>query len=107
MVNYSTARPIIIENVEHSIHILGVQAQAMIGCFWAFLIMLTFSPLFAPLGAILAGVVARLFFVKEQEGRPITFEKYVLNLLKKFPLIRNVFPSLSGIILSNGVYHGS
>jgi len=37
MVDYSNARILRIENVDLPIHILGVEAPAMLGCFWMFL----------------------------------------------------------------------
>jgi hypothetical protein len=107
MVHYTNARILTVENVEHPIHILGVQAQAMVGCFWAFLAMLAINPIFAPVGALIAGFIARYFFINEIKGRPLTFGCFFLNLYKKASFLKGLFPSLNGIILSKGVYSGS
>lgn len=107
MVNYSNATDIHIENVEHPIHILGVQPQAMIACFWAFLVTLTIFPLFAPFGAFIIALISRVLFLKELSGRPFTFSHYVLNIIKRFPSLKSLLPSTSGLIIFNGVYYGS
>lgn len=107
MVHYESARALKIENVEHSIHILGVQAQALVGCFWAFLAMLTVSPIAAPFGALLAALIARFFFYQEQQGRPLTFSRGFLGRIDQVSLLKAAFPSVVGVIVSKGEYCGS
>lgn len=107
MVNYNSAVNIHIENVEHPIHILGVQPQALIACFWAFLVTLAIFPLFAPFGALLIAFCSRVLFFKEQSGRPLTFNHFILNTIKKFPNLKSILPSTNGLILFDGVYYGS
>ena len=107
MVNYTNAIDIHIENVEHPIHILGVQPQAMIACFWAFLVTLTIFPLFAPFGAFIIALISRFLFFKELSGRPLTFSHYALNIIRRFPSIKSLLPSTNGLIIFKGFYYGS
>jgi hypothetical protein len=85
MVSYSGARALIIENVEHPIHILGVQAQAIVGCFWGFIAIMAINPLFAPMGALTFAVLSRLLFIKEQAGFPLKYERKLTLFFSKRP----------------------
>lgn len=106
MVDYSDARILYIENVDHPIHILGVEAPALLGCFWCFLATLIVNPILAPFGAIVFGVIARKFFQEDQKGRPLTYSKGFLKVYQVLPILGIIFPTLEVICLEERIYRG-
>lgn len=107
MVYYSDVRKIPIENLQHEIHILGVQPSGILLGFATLIIVFMIFPPVAPLSLIFTGGINRILFQKEQSGLPVTFEKRFLRFIKKYPFLSLLFPSTEGIILSNESYHGN
>jgi hypothetical protein len=106
MVDYSNARILKVENVDLPIHILGVEAPAMLGCFWMFLATLVVNPIIAPFSALGFAFIARHFFKYDQMGTPLTYFYQFQELSKKTDLVKMIFPSMVPICLSKGVYRG-
>ena len=106
MVDYSNARILRVENVDYPIHILGVEAPALLGCFWCFMATLVINPIVAPFTAIVFGVIARQFFIEDQKGKPLTYTSNFLFAYRKISIMKYVFPSLEAITLSEEVYRG-
>lgn len=106
MVDYSDARILRVENVDYPIHILGVEAPALLGCFWCFMATLIANPIVAPFTAITFGALARQFFIEDQKGLPITYSKSFIFAYRKLPALKYVFPTLEAITLSEEVYRG-
>lgn len=103
MVNYAEARELMIENVEHPIHILGVEAQGLVFCFWGLILMLSVNPLLAPFGALGVAVVSRFFFSQAQRGRPVTYRP----IIWRRSFLKRLFPSIEGLIITKDFYSGS
>ncbi len=106
MVDYIDARILRIENVDIPIHILGVEAPAMLGCFWMFLATLVVNPIIAPFSALGFAFLARYFFSFDQKGIPLTYSPQFQDLASKSILVGMVFPSLLAVCLSKGEYRG-
>lgn len=106
MVDYRDGDKLFIEEVDHSIHILGVQAQAVVSIFWGFLAALAINPIFAPFGALIFCFIARFFFTKEELGIPYPYNQSFLQIIKKYPVLKFFFPTLTGIVIGEEVYRG-
>ncbi|MGE3610702.1 MAG: hypothetical protein AB7I27_14010 [Bacteriovoracaceae bacterium] len=106
MVDYSNARILRIENVDLPIHILGVEAPAMLGCFWIFLGTLVINPIVAPFSALGFAFIARYFFSFDQKGLPLTYSLQFQELAKRTKLTGMIFPSIQHVCLSKEEYRG-
>lgn len=106
MFDYSNQESYEIENVDHTINILGVTASAMPWMMWIGLAFFPVNPIVGIFASIVFGLIARKFYKNEQEGRPIEYSKPFQEIANNFPILKQVFPALDRLEQNKGKYRG-
>lgn len=103
MVDYGNTPRHHIEHVDHEIHILGVKLVYLAFVLEGFLLGLPLGgPLIGLCCVVLAIVLCRASFAREQRGEPVTLSPRMVHMFGRLPasarrLVGMIFPTLTAV----------